>query len=76
MRVKLTAMTFGVCMGLVFLTTFLDSADDDGITVREWLAIVLTSAAAGILMSVLYVLVNRFLRRHGLSLHDDEDFED
>jgi hypothetical protein len=77
MRVRLTAITFGVVMGLVFLTSLLEGATEDGLTIRRWIAIVMISAAGGILMAVLYLLINRHvLRKRGLSMHDDEDFED
>ena len=78
MRVKLTGITFGAFMGLVFLTSLLSSRlEEDGLSVTAWIAIVLASAAGGILMAVLYIGINRhILRKRGLSMHDDEDFEE
>lgn len=76
MRVKWTALTFGCVMALFFLTSGLADLDDDGLTASEWLGTILLSLAMGVAMSWLYFHINRYLHKHGYSLHDDEDFED
>jgi hypothetical protein len=76
MRVKWTALTFGCVMALFFLTSGLADLDDDGLRFSEWVGTILLSLAAGVLMSWLYYHINRYLQKKGLSLHDDEDFED
>ena len=76
MRVKWTAMMFGCFMACTFFVINIASAADDGLTVRSWVATFLGSAAMGTLMGLLYVPINRYLHKRGLSGHDDEDFED
>jgi hypothetical protein len=78
MRVKLTALTFGCVMACTFFVIYIAAAadDDNGLTARDWLSTVLVSAGAGALMGLLYLPVQKYLHKRGLSMHDDQDFED
>jgi hypothetical protein len=74
--VKLTAITFGVVMAGVFFFTGLSRFEEDELSFGVVSGVFLASLAAGALMGLLYVPVNRFLHKRGLSMHDDRDFEE
>jgi len=74
-RVKLTAITFGVVMAGIFFINGLVRVEEDGVTFGDVAAVFLASAAAGALMGLLYVPINRLLHKRGYSLHDDGDFK-
>lgn len=76
MRLKLTALTLGAFFGCVLLVSGLSKLNDAGMSVRNWIALLLVSAAGGALFGLLYLYGQRFLHKHGYSLHDDTDFDE
>ena len=76
MRVKLSALTLGAFFGCFLLVSGLSALNDNGMSVRNWIALVLVSAAGGAAFGLLYFYGQRFLHKHGYSLHDDQDFDE
>lgn len=76
MRVKSTALFFGVLLAFYFFVTGIMDLWDDGLTPGEWLGTILFSIAAFVGATWAYYRINVFLHKRHYSLHDDEDFEE
>lgn len=76
MRVKLTALTVGAAFGCFLLVSLLSSLNEGEMSVRNWIALLLVSAAGGAAAGLLWFYGQRFLHKYGYSAHDDEDFDE